>query len=112
MVATPATVAAGSTFELRFPQSTRPRSLRSCSSDPWTVHGSLPITWWPRNSVSSRRGHEADAEIMIAAHWASWDRVQISLLVPDTAPPGDYRLCTDLESKYACIPIEILPPSP
>ena len=54
---------------------------------------------------------EADAEIMVAAIGILGPGPDL-VVMPEPAPPGDYRVCTDLESVYVCVPIEILPPTP
>lgn len=110
MVATPATVAAGSTLELRFPQPTV-RGIGFMLERP--VDGAWVLAY---QLLAAQPGEqpswaEADAEIMIAAIGILGPGPDL-LLVPDSAPPGDYRLCTNLESTYACIPIEVLPPTP
>ena len=109
MVATPATVAAGSTFDLHFPQSTV-RGLGFMLERP--VDGSWVLAY---QLVSAQLGGqpswaEADVVIEVPALGITGPGPDV-LIVPISAPPGDYRLCIDLESAYACIPIEILPPT-
>lgn len=110
VVADPASATAGEAVELTWPEET----LRGVA---WTLEEQDGSSWQVRYFLTSRWESDGGAPSWWAVsegEGTGWADIGVSgpgpdlLQIPDTAPAGQYRLCTANSSPNVCIPFEVL----
>lgn len=107
VVAEPAQVEPGGLVELTFPEETE-------RGTPWALELRDGDTWRANYLLSSdaNGGEPSWVGLEEPDRWA-WDDIGVSgpgpdrVRVPDTAPPGSYRLCTANALDNICADLEI-----